>query len=395
VKKILAGACMAIVTLAAAPVAQAVSVTVRAEAKTANLIPATTVTLPAADVLKDGQHPCAKDSFGGALQAAVGDDWVAPYNAQYGAYYLMAIRGFEPQYPDYFALWVNHKYTFLSVCDAGLQEGDEVLALVDFCDYDVQLQTCTNDSVLPLALDVPATVTPGTPFTVTVSRYEKDGSKVPIAGATVTGAKAPATSDAQGKVALTVDAAGPAALRASKTNYAGIDASTCATTGSDGYCGTTKPGEPAATTTTTTTTGTPCVHDGDDGRCGTTDTRAALGQIKAVTEQQHFTRGPRTLSGIVNADPSGLKDVQLRLTRNDRGRCSRYDAKFERFVALKRCGAARGTWFSVGDRAEWSYLLPFALPRGRYVLDVRTTDNAGNVDATLQRGRNRVVFFVG
>jgi len=61
---------------------------------------------------------------------------------------------------------------------------------------------------------------------------------------------------------------------------------------------------------------------------------------------------------------------------------------------MKRCGAVRGRWFSVGDKLEWSYLLPGRLPRGRWVIDMRTTDGAGNVNDNLIRGRSRMVFHV-
>jgi hypothetical protein len=51
----------------------------------------------------------------------------------------------------------------------------------------------------------------------------------------------------------------------------------------------------------------------------------------------------------------------------------------------------------VGTTADWSYLLPSALGRGRYVLDVFVTDGRGNRLASrdLQRGSSRVVFTVG
>ncbi len=365
-KKNLAGLCAGICLLAVVPSAGAVDVTLRVEGKAANLVPATAVTLPAADVLKDGQHPCARDSFGGALQSAVGNDgWGASYNAGFGAYFLTSIKGFAPSGNDYFALWVNHQYTTRSVCDTGLQAGDDLLALVDYCDYDPGAKVCKNENVLPLALEVPRTVTPGAPFTATVTRYALNGSTAPVAGASVGGA----TTDAAGKVALTVAAPGPASFRASKDNFAGVDAATCATTGTDGFCGTSKPAP---------------------------DTTPAAGRITGVTEQQRFARGkgPRTLKGTVDADPSGIKSIELRLTRTDGRACSTFDGTRERFAKLTRCGAARGRWFSVGDRADWSYLLPSALGRGRYVLDVRTTDKAGNVDSTLQRTRNRVVFHV-
>ena len=38
--------------------------------------------------------------------------------------------------------------------------------------------------------------------------------------------------------------------------------------------------------------------------------------------------------------------------------------------------------------------MPERVGFGRYVLDVRVTDTAGNVDDELQRTRNRIVFNV-
>jgi hypothetical protein len=140
----------------------------------------------------------------------------------------------------------------------------------------------------------------------------------------------------------------------------------------------------------------PCVHNGDDGLCGTPDHKFTYGFIKSIREHQHFAKrhGPRELQGTSDPDPSGIKDVQLRLTRNDHGHCSTFSGARLRFVAMKRCGARRGTWFSIGSKADWTYLLPKALGRGRYVLDLKTTDGAGNADDQLARTRNRVVFFV-
>jgi hypothetical protein len=85
--------------------------------------------------------------------------------------------------------------------------------------------------------------------------------------------------------------------------------------------------------------------------------------------------------------------VRLRLTGNDRGRCTTYDGKKEALVALKRCGAERGLWFSVGTGQDFKYLLPAKLGRGRWVLDLQVVDKAGN-RTTLARGTSRVVFTV-
>jgi hypothetical protein len=100
----------------------------------------------------------------------------------------------------------------------------------------------------------------------------------------------------------------------------------------------------------------------------------------------------------VGADASGIREVRLRLSRTDRGRCYRYDGRErERLVRTRRCGAAGALSFPVGASASWSYLLPSALPRGRYVLDVFVTDGRGNRMASrdLQRGSSRIVFSVG
>ena len=107
------------------------------------------------------------------------------------------------------------------------------------------------------------------------------------------------------------------------------------------------------------------------------------------------------LSGTVAVDASGLKDVLLRITRRSGGRCEAYDGGSERWVRSSPCGTEGGKFFSIGNRADWSYLLPGALTAGRYALDIRTVDGAGNVTRGADRGsdpskaRTRVVFTVG
>jgi len=371
-----------LIVLSAASAAQAANVTLRVEGKDRTVVPQTTVALPSSPVLKDGTHACAATSFGGALQSAVGSDWTADYFASYDTYLLTGIKGYAPAYPDYFALWVNHKYTYLSVCDPGLQEGDDILALVDYCDSGPAPDyACLNDSVLPLAIDAPKTVAPGAPFTVTVKRYEKDGTLAPVAGANLAVGDVVQTTNASGQATVTA-AAGPNALRASKTNFAAVDATVCATDGADGFCGTTKPGDPI-----------PPV--GPPGNPPVVPVAPAV-QITGITEQQTFAAGkaPRTLSGTVSPDPDGIKKVQLRLTRNDAGKCSTYAGKYEKWLKIKRCSASLGRWFTIGDRQDWTYLLPQAPSKGRYVLDVRAVDNKLNVDTSIRRGHNRIVFFV-
>ena len=59
----------------------------------------------------------------------------------------------------------------------------------------------------------------------------------------------------------------------------------------------------------------------------------------------------------------------------------------------RHAGAGAGAYFAIGDRAEWSYLLPARLGEGRYVLDAIAVDGAGN-RTPLARGTTRVVFTV-
>ena len=121
-------------------------------------------------------------------------------------------------------------------------------------------------------------------------------------------------------------------------------------------------------------------------------TSPPVARIAGIRNGQRFKRkkAPRTLRGTVSPDPSGLKAVKLSLTRSSGGRCQLYSPTKERF-RRSRCG--RRVNFSIGDRQDWSYLLPRRLGKGRYVLDVIAVDKLGNRD-TLARGRNRVVFFV-
>lgn len=390
---LLVGGLLFLAPAAAALAGSPADVTVRVEGKSATLLPSTLVHTTTTPVQRHG-HSCSGTSAIGALDTATHGQWEDYDPYYFNGYFVDGILGetYDPTTnSDYWAFWMNNKQSSVGVCDAELQTGDQILFFVARCDVGPPPDyACTNPPVLPLGLTAPSTVDTGVPFNVTVVEYATDGTSTPEAGATVSGGGTSATTDANGVATLTLSQSGATTLRATNTNRAPSDSvPVCAHAGDDGNCGTTAPGQPAPATT-------PCQHTGDDGRCGTIDRTPAAARITSILEQQHFAHGraPRELRGTVAPDVSGLRDVRLRLTRNDRGHCATFDGATTRFRRLRRCGAVHGTWFSVGDRADWSYLLPTALGRGRYVLDVDTTDNAGNRD-TLQRGRNRVVFFVG
>lgn len=369
------------VAVSASP-ALATTVTVRVEGASDTLVPQTAVNTTATAVNKDGVagHDCTGTSAAGALEQATGGGWTGPWNAGLG-YSVNAVKGESHLFGggSFWGFFLNDKLAPVGICGAELQAGDKVL-------FAPIGETATSFGVLDVS-GVPAIVAPGRPFTVTVARTVSDFSPAStrevVAGATVSGGGATATTAADGVAQLTLTARGPASVRAAHgSDIRSPSLPICVTDGSDGACGTT-----AAST---------CVTTGDDGKCGTKDKRAPRGKIESIREGQRFGKGkgPRGLTGLVTADPSGIAAIRLRLTRNDHGRCQTFDGRSERLVRLKRCGATRGKWFSVGDRERWSYLLPSRLGAGRYVLDVQVTDRAGNVDTLLQRTRTRVVFTV-
>ena len=96
---------------------------------------------------------------------------------------------------------------------------------------------------------------------------------------------------------------------------------------------------------------------------------------------------PRELSGTVSADPSGLRSVRLSILRRREREVldlPRHDGALQ----APRCG---GKWyFRIGDRAEWSYLLPRKLPKGRYTIGVMAVDKAFNESRTTVGIRVRV-----
>jgi hypothetical protein len=98
------------------------------------------------------------------------------------------------------------------------------------------------------------------------------------------------------------------------------------------------------------------------------------------------------LKGVVGDDPSGVREVKLALRRHVRGRsCQWWSGRRERFVGTH---CRKVFFFSIGSNRNWSYLLPRALPPGRYVLDVKAFDGRRNRDEKFVSGKNRAEFEV-
>lgn len=343
---LLAAALFASVAQAGAPA----RVTVRAESLTHTLVSTTLVTSRKA-AMPDGKDVCSGTSAGGALWQATGGKWSGTWFASFGDYTVDSILGAKPAGFDYWAFWLNGKVSSLGACGSELQPGDQVLFFICH-DATAPDYTCKNR---PLELVAPrGRVRAGRPFTVRVFSLKDDGTKLPAAGAVVRGGVAPVTTGADGRARVTV-ATGQRVLRARLSGDVPSDPIHCAIGAHGGFCGDTDRTPP--------TLAVAGIH---------------RGEVLAAAQ------APRELRGVAR-DPSGVT-VSLRLTRTAAGRCAFLDGVTGSF---RHCGRKRPALFAVGDRQRWSYLLSHRLAPGRYVLDVRAVDGAGN--ARTLRIRFRVV----
>ena len=348
------------------------TVTVRVEGESSTLLPATTVTLGAPDPL----NKCPADSVAAAINLATGGNWD---HKPLTETILGETHAFA--HSDTWAEWVNYKWGG-GICNDILHEGDEVLMLAD-----LEPPPSYAASVLPLVVtEVPAVVQAGTPFSVKLSVVHLPSGEVPpgsgtlepAEGVTVSAGEAHATTGPAGTATLTLASAGTFSLRATRAGDAPVRTlSVCVHNGNDGNCGTTPPGAAAAPLVAPVA---PYVGP-----------FAVVAHVSDVIDGYHYSRAraPRILAGTILAH-SGVTSISLRLRREYRGRCSSYDGARERFLT-EPCG--RGAFFAVSSTGSFSYLLPAALARGRYVLDVQALDAAGN-RTTLARGSSRIVFYV-
>ncbi len=375
-KKIAGAAAGTAVALACAAPALAgpANVTVRVEGDSQTLVPATQVATDTTPVLVEGSDSCSGTSAGGALVKATGGD----VGGEWGGFgfQLFTVKGethndpFPADPSRYWSVWVNYTYQDQGLCATELQDGDDVLLFVDCFS-----STAKCDPTTPLRLSgVPATVAPGQPFTVKVEEfttaYDPVANKTsttpePAEDATVTAAGQTLTTAADGTAQLTLSGGGPVTIAVGKPARARTSAVTCVTSGADGNCGTQLPPN--------TPIGTPDTVP---------DTTAPTPSFASLRDGEVFAhgKGPRRLRGSVTPDPSGLQSVRLSIARKARGRCTTFRGETERFKGHK-CG---GAWYSrLGDRADWSYLLPHKLRKGRYTIGVMAVDKRFNEARTV------------
>jgi hypothetical protein len=380
---------------AAAAAAPAGDVSIRVEGSSATLAgPAVVRTVDGTFTKVAASGPpatCSSTAIGGALETLTAGNW----NGTNGAFGLSVetILGETHLFNSdaYWSLYVNDVPASSGICQQELAPGDRVL-IAPVC-TGADTPTCFSGG--PLELSGPATAAPGATVALhadeyTISADFTSSTSAPSAGAAITGAGNAATTDAAGNATVTLAAtAGPQVFTVTKGDRIRGTAVVCATTGSDGACGLTNP-------RAGTGPSAQCATNGHDGKCGTIDRTPPFAHIAGIGNGQRFARGrgPRTLRGTVATEPAGLRSVRLRLTRNDDGRCSYFDATRERFVRTRRCSAKAGRSFALGTAPDFSYLLPERLGTGRYVFDVFVVDAVGN-RGILTRGQSRVVFHVG
>jgi hypothetical protein len=351
------------------------------------LLGLTAVTTTTNPIVKDGGS-CSGTSAAGALELATKGNWEGHWNSGFGDYELISIDGqaypFEPgASKNYFwDFWLNGEESTKGICGAQVHPGDQLLFFPGCFGSECPAAPNVLGVEVPTIAEVGASV----PVTV-VSHPSAGGAPVSVAGASVTSEGTGGTTDAAGHLALTFTHTGSYILHATvaaggPTSVPG-EASICVHAGNDGTCGTTAP----------STSSTPAAAgSGTLGARTSVGPKAIVAELTGLIDGHRYRRGdaPRVLAGSVTA-PSAVASISLRLRRTYRGRCWAYDGKRERFLRV-RC--RKGSFFRVAPTGDsFSYLLPARLQPGRYVLDIKATDAAGN-HTTLVRGTSRIVFYV-
>ena len=365
-------ACAALVALLACATAQAAPVTVNLRVEgSASTIFEGPVTTDGKQIDKgDGPHPC-DGTNGGAnpspvptMTAALDDapiagGWGGSWNATFQDFAVERI-GSEAQDAANFRYWgyaLNYKFPDVGGCQQRVATADQLLFTFDSFGKPL------------LNLEGPARAEAGQEATVTVT----DGTTgQPLEGATIAGV--PGASGADGRLQVPLEAEG---IRTLKAERAGSVRSNTLEV---------------------------CVEQPGSGRCSTfvpalsvppgavKDSSAPVARISGPVSGRRYRRGPRLLKGVVGDDPSGVREVKIALRRHVRGRsCQWWSGRRERFVGTH---CKKVFFFAIGSNRNWSYLLPRALPPGRYVLDVKAFDGRRNRDEKFVTGRNRSEFEV-
>jgi hypothetical protein len=360
-----------LIALLACATAQAVPVTVnvRVEGSSSTIFEGPVTTDGKAIDKGDGPHPC-DGTNGGAhpspvptMTAALDDapiagGWGGSWNATFQDFAVERV-GPEAQDPVNFRYWgyaLNYQFPQVGGCQQSVSAGDDLLFTFD----------SFGKPLLKLA--GPNRAVAGQPATVTIT----DGTTgQAVEGATLAGAAGASGPD--GRIAVTFAGDGVRRLKADKAGAVRSNTlEVCVE----------QPGTNACAGFVPTISTRPDVHD----------SVAPVARISGPRNGAKYRRGPRLLKGVVNDDPSGVRDVKIALSRKVSGRsCQWWSGRRERFVGTS---CKKVFFFSIGSNRNWSYLMPRALPAGRYVLDVKAFDGRRNRDEKFVPGKNRTVFEV-
>jgi hypothetical protein len=427
--------------LAVPTLAHADAVSLRIEAANGPLVPQASVTLPSSPVAPGGApdgETCAGNSVVGAIDTGTNGDWSGTWSAGSG-WSVDTINGIDESAATgrRWAILVNDTYLNDPPCKRILSNAETVL-IYPMCG--TSQTACFSKGALEIGTALPALAFLDSSYrlqaweiTTTFNSGIGASQRLPSIAALFSwpGGSAYttnlATDQISGTAILSFHQAGDNPVTLSKFGYAPDRTTTCVSNGADGYCGTTSPApvpfDPSAFCTTT----------GNDGYCGTPDNVPPVSHIDSPQQAHVFPKNahPNKLKGTVGFDPSQTDHVDLRLmrqvtitvkkvvgkrkvwvTKKVHGKkvrrrvtkiktrrvkktvCYGWNATVTDWRTLKKCDATTAKPFRADGAEVWSYEFLERLPAGAYTFDALAQDGAGNVDSTLEVGRNRVTFKV-
>ena len=260
----------------------------------------------------------------------------------------------SPDFQPYWGYFLNWIATNVGGCQQQVAQGDDVLFA--YGDYGEPL----------LQLSAPARAATGESFQVTVQQNDGNGNRTVAPGVAVS----TQTTDAQGHATLSFSDAGVHQFKAFRAGSIRSNAaSVCVYVPGSGDCGT----EPGNAAPQDQGAPPPATDDGPTSQPAVKDTTPPVAHITGT--------GSRLLSGEAQ-DDHGIAQVFLRLSETTTGgtsasKCRWFSGKRGVFThRVVPCSRAR--FFRIGNKAQWSYLLPSRLKHGHYVLDVKVLDTSYN-----------------
>jgi hypothetical protein len=312
----------------------------------------------------DGTNGGANPGAGPTMTTALDDGaktagftWDGTYDSGFDDFFINRIgpdtNTGPPVFQPYWGLFLDWTATSTGGCQTRVGAGDDVLFA--YSSFGQPL----------LELTAPARAATGQGFGVEVRQHDGAGADAPAPGAAVQGR----TTGADGSATISFDTPGTRRFKATRSDAVrSNEAEVCVYEPGSGGCGTAKANPQP-----------PDVKP-------LPDTTSPLAEVTSIDAGRHYRgNAPRLLAGTVE-ESRGIDQVMFRLRRVARGTCFWFTDKYDRFARARSCRRAKHV--RVGDDPEWSYLLPERLERGRYLLQVRAVDDAGNV------GREQIRFYV-